>query len=121
MYIVVTTMEVHNYIRQEAIVDFTQKKKKEQIVDTLFFEYDNEGATRDDQSDYDAFDAILFDNEISDENITQSDQGQRMWEMRDVFADAIFVAHTLGGGFASFYLKKKIYLMHIYFLFLFLW
>lgn len=41
---------------------------KEMIIDTLFVAYDNEGAARNDASDYDEFD-VFSNDEVSDQDI----------------------------------------------------
>lgn len=56
MYTIVTVMTMHIFVH------------KEMIIDTLFVAYDNEGAARNDASDYDEFD-VFSNDEVSDQDI----------------------------------------------------
>ena len=53
MHIVVTAMTVHNFISQEA------------IMDTLFNEYDDEGASGDDENECEESHSMSFDDKAS--------------------------------------------------------
>lgn len=68
--IVVTTMAINSFISQEA------------MIDTLFNEYDNEGAAGYEEEDCDESHAMSFDDVANDEDMMHSDQGWQMWKVR---------------------------------------
>lgn len=66
---------------------------QEAVIDSLLIEYDNDSTVEDNENDCREFGIMLFDNGFSNKDInhiTQSDQRQRMLEVRDIIVDALF-------------------------------